>query len=626
MKKEKLFKDFDPVTKEQWDEKIKEDFNETNYEKRLVWNTSEGFPVNPYYTEESLKGKEYLETLPGEYPYVRGNKKTSNTWEIRQDIVVDDIKNANQKALYIVRRGITSLGFIFNSDTTGSLFNSQDDFSLLLKDIQLDCIQLNFICGLHAPYILKYLDRKIEAGKIDRNKISGSVDFDPLGHLTIHGNYYRNEDSDFHSLMEMIHFTCENFPNYRIIGINGHFFNNAGASVVQELGYSLAIASDYLSNMTDAGIDPSIVCHCMQFNLGVGTNYFMEIAKIRAARFLYARLAEAYKVKEEASKKVNIHSVTSGWNQAIYDPYTNVLRATTESMAAIIGGTDSLVVRPFNSAYKPETEFSERVARNIQIVLHEEAYLGNIADPSAGSYYIETLTDSIIHRAWEVFLRVEEQGGYLKALKKGLIQSDISFASQNRKNSVASGKEVLLGINRYPNFNESVKDEIVADIVFPPTNEEKVEVTPIQRHRGSVDIEQIRFAAEKRPEGQPVVFMFTYGNQTMRRARAGFSCNFFACGGYKVIDNPGFLCIEEGVSFAVESKADIIVICSSDEEYSSLVPAIKDLVQEKAVLVVAGAPDCMKELKSKGIINFIHPQSNMVESLKKYHRMLKIKI
>jgi len=623
VKKEKLFKDFNPVTKEQWDEKIKEDLNGASYEKKLVWNTPEGFKVNPYYTDESLKDKEYLETLPGEYPFVRGNKKTSNAWEIRQDIVVDDIRNANQKALYIVKRGVTSLGFIIKS---GSLINSQDNFSLLLKDIQLDCIQLNFICDRHAPYILKYLDHIIQAKKIDRNKLYGSFDFDPLGHLTISGNYYSNEESDFHSLMSMIHLACECFPNFRIIGINGYFFNDAGASVVQELGYSLAIASDYLSKMTDAGIDPSIVCRSMQFNFGVGANYFMEIAKIRAVRFLFTKLAEAYKVKEEASKKINIHSVTSGWNQTIYDPYTNVLRATTESMAAIIGGTDSLVVRPFNSAYTPETKFSERIARNIQIVLHKEAYLENIADPSAGSYYIETLTDSIIHEAWKLFLRVEEQGGYLKALKNGMIQSDISIVSQKRKNSVASGREVLLGINRYPNFNESVKDEIVADIAFPAIDEGKVEVTPIQRQRGSVDIEKIRLATEKHPEGQPVVFILTYGNQTMRRARAGFSYNFFACGGYKVIDNPGFSSIEEGVASAVESKADIIVICSSDEEYSSLVPAIKELVQERAILVVAGAPDCMEELKSKGITNFIHLQSNMVDSLKEYHRMLKIKI
>ncbi|MBN2522510.1 MAG: acyl-CoA mutase large subunit family protein [Bacteroidales bacterium] len=623
MKKEKLFKDFNPVTKEQWDEKIKEDLNGADYEKKLVWNSPEGFKVNPYYTHESLKDKEYLETLPGEYPFVRGNRKTSNAWEIRQDIIVNDIKNANQKALYIIKRGITSLGFIFKP---GSLINNQDDISLLLKDIQLDCIQLNFICDGPAPYILKHLDNIIQTKKIDRNKLSGSFDFDPLGHLTVSGNYYSNEESDFHSLMSMIHLACEYLPNFRIIGINGCFFNDAGASVVQELGYSLAIASDYLSRMTDARIDPSVICHSMQFNFGVGSNYFMEIAKIRAARFLFAKLAEAYKVKEEASKKINIHSVTSGWNQTIYDPYTNVLRATTESMAAIIGGTDSLVVRPFNSAFTSETKFSERIARNIQIVLHKEAYLENIVDPSAGSYYIETLTDSIIHEAWKLFLQVEEQGGYLKALKNGIIQSDISIVSQKHRYSVASGREVLLGINRYPNLNESVKDEIVADIAFPSINEEKHEVTPIHRQRGSAEIEKIRLAAEKHREGQPVVFMLTYGNQAMRRARAGFSCNFFACGGYKVIDNPGFSSIEEGVSAAFESKADIIVICSSDEEYPGLVPAIKELVQKRAILVVAGAPDCMEELESKGIANFIHLQSNMVDLLKEYHRMLKIKI
>jgi methylmalonyl-CoA mutase len=295
-------------------------------------------------------------------------------------------------------------------------------------------------------------------------------------------------------------------------------------------------------------------------------------------------------------------------------------------MAAVIGGTDALAVRPFTDAFKPATDLSERIAKNIQIVIREEAYLGDVIDPSAGSYYIENITDSIITEAWNIFQQVEEQGGYLKSLKKGLIQKDVLKTAQNRKNAVASGKESLLGTNKYPNSKESQKDEINTPIAFPEFKEANFTVTPLYESRAAVDLEQIRLAIENHPEGVPKVFLLTYGNQTMRRARAAFSNNFFACGGYEIIDNPGFDTPEEGAASALKSDADLVVVCSSDEEYIDLAPKVKDLIQDKAILVIAGAPACMDNLKSQGIENFIHLRMNIVEALKAYHKQLGIRI
>ncbi len=627
MKKVKLFKEFSPNTSEQWEEKIKEDLKGASYEKRLVWNTLEGFKVNPYYRKENLIGKDYLETLPGESPYIRGNRITSNNWSIRQDIAVDDIKTANQNSLFILDKGITSLGFIVDSEKGKIPFHQgMEDFSKLTKGISFDRMPLHFICGRYGPEIMDYFIHEVETRKMKQDTISGSFDFDPLGYLTIHGNYFISEKADFESLHKFIQLSVKKLPLFKVIGINGYFFNNAGASVVQELGYSLAMANDYLDRMSDTGIDPDTICQRVQFNFGVGSNYFMEIAKIRAARFLWSKIAGIYQVKKESSKKAYIHSITSKWNQTVYDPYVNVLRATTEAMSAVIGGTDSLVVRPFTDACKPSSKFSDRVARNIQIILREEAYLGKIVDPAAGSYYIEILTESIIHESWKLFLHLEEHGGYLEAFKKGLIQSDLSNTIQNRNNSIATRKEILMGTNQYPNLNESLKKEVVDRIAFPPLKNEKPEITPIKKSRGSMDIERIRLATENHSKGHPKAFMLTYGNPAMRKACATFACNFFACGGYKLIENRGFSSPEEGVDKALKSKADIVVVCSSDEEYTSLVPKIKNLIQDKAILVVAGAPNCMESLKSKGIKNFIHLRSNVVESLKKFHHELGIKI
>lgn len=626
MKKEKLFDKFPPVTTEQWEEKIKEDLKGASYEKKLVWHTPEGFKVDPYYRIESLSGIEYLEALPGDIPFVRGTSKTSNHWNIRQDILVEDISHTNKKTLLALKGGINSIGFIIDSSKEKSPFEKAGSFTKLMKNVPLNKLPVNFVCGKYGPDIVKLIIEEAEKRELEKSKIFGSIDFDPLANLSANGHYFINEKTDFQSLQELLQLVSLHLPNYKVIGINGYLFNNSGASAVQELGYSLAIASDYLAKLTNAGIDSDTICQHMQFNLGVGSNYFMEIAKIRAARLLWTKISDAYQTKKDNSKQIFIHSITSRWNQTIYDPYVNVLRATTEAMAAIIGGTDSLVVSPFTEAYRSASDFSRRIARNIQIILREEAYLGKIIDPSAGSYYIECLTDSIITEAWNLFMFVEEQGGYLEALKKGVIQTDLSKTAKDLAHSVASGKTTLLGTNHYPNNIESVKNDIDPDIAFPSSKRENTEVIPIQENRGSLQIEKIRLATENHPNGRPKVFLLTYGSQTMRRARAAFSNNFFACAGYEIIDNHGFSSPEEGLSSAIKSKAKIIVLCSSDEEYIELAPKVRNLIQDEAILVIAGAPACMEELRSQGIENFIHLKMNMVESLKEYHKKLDIKI
>lgn len=624
--KNRLFSEFPPVSTAQWEEEIQKDLKGADYNKKLVWNTPEGLKIKPYYRSENLEGKEYLDYLPGEFPFVRGNKPASNDWEIRQDIKLDDINYANQKSLFILDRGINSLGFLASREKGNIVVKSQAEFSVLLKDIFIDCISLNFICGNNGPEMLNFLLNEVKARNTDPIRVFGSIDFDPLGNLTFTGNYADDEKEDFRRLKNILELASNNLPNYRVIGVNAYLFNNAGATITQELGYGLSMAADYMSRLTDMGFSPDTISHHMQFNFGVGSNYFMEIAKIRAARVLWARIVEAFKPTDINASKAFIHSITSEWNQTIYDPYINVLRGTTEAMSAVVGGTDSLAVRPFDFSFRTISKFSGRLSRNIQIILKEESYMNRIVDPGAGSYYIENLTDSIIDEAWKIFLKMEEEGGYLEALKKGIIQSDIDATVNNRNNLIATRREVLLGTNQYPNQNELAKDSIMEEIAFPETKTTKSIVKPIAKYRGAMGFEKLRLAIEKHSDEKPKVFLLTYGNVVLRKARASFSQNFFACAGYEIIDSDGFKTAEEGIKAAFEAKADIIVVCSSDEEYAEFVPAVYQLIKDKAILVVAGTPECMDDLKTKGIENFISVKSNILETLKGYHKKLGIQI
>jgi methylmalonyl-CoA mutase len=619
--KNKLFNDFPPISTEQWEEVIKKDLKGADYDKKLLWKTLEGFKVRPYYRIDDIADKDFTESLPGEFPYIRGNKKNNNEWEIRQDIKVNDLQSANDYALFILDRGVTSLGFNVKCKKGNCKIQSKADIEILLKDIYINCIGLYFNSGHNSPEVIDALSQYIQEKGLDKSKVNGAVCYDPLGYLSVKGAWGTDEHGDFEAVKSLIEFAKSNLPAYRVLALNGQHFNNAGASVIEELAFTLAMAADYFTKLTDKGLSATDISRHLQVNLGVGTNYFMEIAKVRAARYLFASLLDIF---QSENKKIFINSFTSGWHDTIYDPYVNVLRTTNEAMSASIGGTDALVVRPFDKAFKKENDFSDRLARNIQIILKEESYFDKVIDPSAGSYYIENLTDSIIEESWKLFLEIDSKGGYLSALKEGFIQSKIEKTANTRLINIATRREILLGTNQFPNFNESVKSEVDKDAI----DSSKVEiegdiVTTIKKFRGAEAFEELRLATENHSK-RPKVFMLTIGNLAFRKARATFSCNFFACAGYEVLDNLGFDSIEDGVNAAIDANSDIIVICSSDDEYAELVPKAYKLINGKALTVVAGAPACMDDLKNVGIEHFIHVRSNVLETLKTFNHKLGI--
>ncbi len=617
--KEDLFGEFSPVPTEAWESQIREDLKGADYYSKLIWKTIEGIDIRPFYRSENLNNLGYLDSYPGDFPYIRGNG-LRNRWDIRQNIITGNFREANKKACYLIEQGVNSIGF----DLTGKNIKEGEELEYLMKNLDIEPVFLHFIAGRGAPLIAGYLGGLIKSGSFKHSKIRASLDFDPLCELTVKGRFYEGEKEDFKQLRLLLEFARSDFHGCRVIPVNGLIFSNAGASAVEQLGFTLALASEYLSKLTESGFTVEDITAHMHFSFGLGSNYFMEIARLRAARLLWSKIVEAYGASDSQAARAYIHSETTKWNMTVYDPYTNILRATTESMSAILGGTDSLLVNPHDCIGRKPSELPERIARSIQHILMEESYFNKVADPSAGSYYIENLTDLVAEKAWDIFLAVEDMGGYIKSLEKGYIQSVIGKTEARRKNNIATGDEVLLGTNRFPDFNESVKNKVNMSLVFPGEMKDKKEtkkVEPVKTARGAEQFEKLRLGIES--NARPSVFMLTYGETNARRARAIFASNFFACGGFKVTDNLGFATVEEGIREAIRSRAQIVVICSSDNTYAGIAPEIYDKLKNRAIIVVAGLPDSIDELRKKGIEHFIHSRMNMLDELKKYNDLLK---
>lgn len=615
-----LFAEFPPVSTQQWMDKITADLKGADYNKKLVWKTNEGFDVQPFYRAENMDEVSFLNSLPGEFPFVRGTKKTNNEWLVRQSIAVTDLAEANKKALNYLMRGVDSLAFVFNG---GEL--TLADLDVLLKDVCLPAVEVNFV-GCCSKKATEAFVAYVKKAGYDLAEVKGSVEYDPFGKFAVTGILRNGAEHVLANAAKLIEQTSE-MKKFKTLAVNGKNFGNAGASAIQELGFSLAQGTEYLTALTEKGVEIDAVAKNLKFNFSVSANYFMEIAKLRAARLLWAQIVKAYGPKCDCSAKMTIHAETGSWNKTVYDAYVNMLRTQTEAMSASIGGADSITVLPFNAAYEASNEFSDRIARNQQLLLKEESHISKIVDPAAGSYYIEELTASIAENAWKLFIDVQEKGGFIAALREGFIQAEVKKMAAKRDGNVATRRENLLGVNQFPNFTEKVEGELDA-AVFAPVDltAEGAEIETLKPYRGAQAFEALRYKTDvyAKTNKRPLAFMLTIGNLAMRKARAQFACNFFAVAGFDVLDNNGFKTVEEGVEAAQKAGAAIVVICSSDDEYAEFAPAAFEAIGGKAIFVVAGAPACSDDLKAKGIQHFISVKSNLLEELKNYQASLNI--
>ena len=614
--KEKLFSEFAPVSTEEWMAKITADLKGVPFEKKLVWKTGEGFNVNPFYRAEDIEGLKTTESLPGEFPYVRGTKK-DNDWKVRQNIEVCCFKGANEKALDLLTKGVTSLGFIIKGDEV-----NEENITTLLEGICPASVELNFnICNCKAEKLIGILADYFKGKGVDAEKCYGSVNYDAFKKPLVKGK----ENSEWVEGAAAVLKAGQALPNYRVLAVNAFLFNNAGAYISQELGYALAWGNELMAKLTEAGFTADEVAKKIKFNFGISSNYFMEIAKLRAARWLWAEIVAAYKPACECACKMVAHAQTSEWNMTVYDAHVNLLRSQTEAMSAALAGVDSITVRPFDKIYQTPDDFSERIARNQQLLLKEECHLDKVVDPSAGSYYVEVLTNSLADVAWKLFLEVEEKGGFSVAVNAGEIQNAVNASNVARKKAVATRREILLGSNQYPNFTEVAADKIQekGSCCCGGGHCGEATIPALDFSRGASEFEALRMATEKSGK-TPKVFMLTIGNLAMRLARSQFSANFFACAGYKIIDNLGFDTVEAGVEAAVKAGAEIVVLCSSDDEYAEFAPAAYKALAGRAEFVVAGAPACADDLKAQGIDQFVNVKSNVLETLKAFNAKLGI--
>lgn len=606
-KSEKLFTEFPPVPTEKWEEVITADLKGADYERKLVWKTGEGFNVRPYYRAENLEGIKFLGSQAGEFPYVRGTH-AHNRWRVHQTVSVVCPKEANAEALKILNAGVDSLGFcIASADFSAA------DLDMLLKDICIPAVEITF-CGEKTAHVAELVLAKVEKEGIAKEDVRIAFCIDPLVKgLSSKGEFCSpNGEKCIARIVELIHKTKE-YKHVRIVTVAGQTFGNSGSTIVEELAFTLSAGHDYLVRLTDAGLDVDAAARKLRFSFSVSSNYFMEIAKFRAARMLWANIVKGYGPAKNCACKMHVHAETSRWNQTVYDPYVNMLRGTTEAMSATIAGVHSLEVTPFDTSFENPTEFSKRIARNVELLLKNESHFDQVVDPAGGSYYVENLTQSIAAEAWKLFLEIEEKGGYTEAYKAGLIVERIKASAAAKDKNIATRRQTLLGANQYPNFTEVAGKEITAESVTRKQAEGNVLVP----YRGAMAFEEMRLQVDRSGK-EPKAFMLTCGNLGMARARSQFSCNFFACAGIKVIDNTYFKSIEEGAKAALESKAQIVVVCASDDDYAEAAPKVKELLGGKAILVVAGAPACAPELEAQGITNFINVKSNVLETLKFY--------
>lgn len=667
----KLFDQFPSVTRKQWEEKAKKDLRGKD-PAILRWRPFNGVELEPVYFREDLESVPHLPaTVPGSIPYIRGKKSESNNWHICEIIDAVSPEDANVNALRAIGNGVDSL--IFRCRTTRNGINGipvhrYGYIAKLLSGIPLDRVFVSFEPGIAGREIYSLFLSYIYNSGISSRSVSGLLFHDPIREWSLSGEVPVKTEYVYKDISGLIEYCDEHTPSYRCLCIDSSEFYESGADTIQELAFTLAKGVEYLSGLTDSGISVDKVSRNLFFSFPVSSSYFTEVAKFRAARLLWAKIVNEYNPEDAGSGEMLIHARTGLWNKTVYDPYVNMIRTTVESIIAAVSGCNFISTGPMDETYESSTEFTRRMARNTQHIIKEESYMDRVIDPAAGSYYVENLTREIAEKAFEKFLETENKGGYTECLKSGFIQKDISDVSEQKKIDVEKRKLVLLGTNQYPNNEEKMSDSLgnsndLSEFVFSDgeysdiggngveslinafqenditlgdviktkdTIEKSVPVTKIEPYRGAEIFERIRLQTEayagNDENKRPQVFLLKFGDLAARNARAAFSANFFGCAGYGIIEDTGYDSVDDGIQSAIESGAQIIVLCGSDGDYSKVgeasVKSLKNASRDISV-VLAGKPDNeMERLEKAGVDQFIHLGSNVAETLMEYQKRL----
>jgi len=571
MAPERLLDEFPPVSTADWEAAIARDLNGADYKKRLIWRGEDGLAIKPFYRAADLKNLAALDSAPGQFPFRRGTQP-SGGWTIRDEIDAVNAEDANRAARAAVAAGAEGVAF--------TRLSLKERAELEAALAQLGEVPVHF--HLASESLIRLLIERSKSWPLDAELSTG---FDASMNLDFAAEIVREAPEKF------VAFT-----------IDAARFEEAGATTIEELGFGLAAGIDYLSALDERGANVNRAAAAIEFNFAIGGNYFLQIAKLRAFRMLWARAAERYGACPEKSK-ARIAARTSRWNKTIYDPHINILRAATEAMAAILGGAGSVSVAPFDECFKEPGEHSRRLARNTQLLLKHEASLGRVADPGGGAYYLEALTDNLAREGWKKMQEIEAQGGYRKVHAEKSIARALERSLAGREMAVARRHRVFIGTNQFVNPAEQALD--------------RVDVGRVNRnHRGAHIYEELRLRTEwhvAETSKTPRVLLAEIGNAKMRTLRSNFALNLFASAGFSMTTRRF-----KSAAAIARSEADLIVLCSSDEEYvritAKLMPELKSLGRSTPV-IVAGNPKNADELLALGIAGFVDPRGNPVELL-----------
>lgn len=574
--------EFPAVSTQDWERVIREDLKEADYDKKLKWRPEEGLALKPYYRAEDLAGLGHMQVKPGESSNVR-SPRIAGGWRIREEIVTADPEEANREACAAVGGGAEEIAFREPRIKTNS------DLALLLANLDEVPAHVESIdrCAFHL--VIERLRRRQRGATL-------STGFDPF--------------TDLDLTAEVIATRAASFVPFQF---HAEPFQEQGATAGEEIGFALAAAVDVFAEMKKRDVAIDRIADSVSFSFAIGPDFFIQIAKFRAFRAVFAQSVESFGGSRESARP-RIHACTPRWNRTVYDPHVNILRATTEAMSAVFGGADSISVAPFDECFRQPDHLSRRLARNTQIILKQEAYLAHVTDPGGGSYCLEAITDLLARKAWELLQKIESEGGYQKAVANGMIAAQLNARARERVQSIAQRKRVLTGTNRFADASEKALGRITLVDAEGP-------------HRAAHTFERLRLQTERhalQTGKKPRILLLEIGDDRKScTARSQFSADLLACAGLE-----SHIARFQNVAEIDLEDSDLIVLCSSDSEYPAISEAViqklKTLGRERPVLV-AGQPEMADQLRAAGIVDFIHVRSNAVETLARIQHLVGIK-
>ncbi len=582
MAHETFLSEFPPVSAEQWEHSIRETIRGEEYASKLIWHPEEGLVVRPYYRAEDLAGLEFLDAAPGDFPFVRGASSAAD-WRLREEIDVADPEEANHAACAAVAAGAEEIAF------QHTRLESLPDLAILLAGLDEIPIYFN---GLNPQTVLILMEQL----RNRKHEADVSSDLDPLDDLDFSADLIRNL-----------------LPGFRPFVVHADEFQEHAAGALEEVAFAISAGVDFVAEMQERGLSVDRITESVSFSFAMGPEFFIQIAKLRAFRLVWAKAVESFGGSPDTAR-ASIHALTPHWNETVYDPEVNILRVTAEVISAILGGADSISAAPFDRCFRKPDESSLRLARNTQIILKQEALLSRVADPLGGSYLIEVLTNSIASKAWKLFQELEAAGGYRNASAAGVLASVLDRRVSSREESVACRRRVLAGTNCFADASENALGRVNAqrlDCCFP---------------RAAQAFEELRLRTKQFTNlvgKQPRIVLAEIGEAKMRSARSEFAADFLACAGL-VTDKRQF----ESAEQIAGCVAELVVLCSSDAEYlpvaAKLIPILKKQTNP-AKVIIAGNPETAEELGDIGVVDFIHLRSNAVEVLARLQRLIRLK-